>query len=90
MTCIGSAVRLWIFSGDSEFLIPFVPSSGGLGLPKTSEYLEISTHGARFSTAWTTSDSIQRPRESCSARLHRPGRPTQQSPTIGTTTRSLS
>ncbi|AEO59481.1 hypothetical protein MYCTH_2063233 [Thermothelomyces thermophilus ATCC 42464] len=45
MTCVGSAARLWIFSGSSDFLIPFVPSDGGLGLPEQSEYLDISTHG---------------------------------------------
>ena len=38
----GTAVDL---PESSEFLIPFVPSDGGLGLPEKSEYLEISTHG---------------------------------------------
>jgi hypothetical protein len=44
MTCVGSAARLWIFSHSSEFLIPFVPSGGGLGLPEKSQYLDLSTH----------------------------------------------
>lgn len=37
MTCVGSAARLWIFSHSSEFLIPFVPFGGGLGLPEKSQ-----------------------------------------------------
>ncbi|KAL2193061.1 hypothetical protein P885DRAFT_46262 [Corynascus similis CBS 632.67] len=44
MTCIHTAARLWIFSADSEFLIPFVPSDVGWGIPK-DQYLESSTHG---------------------------------------------
>ncbi|RKK92186.1 hypothetical protein BFJ68_g15965 [Fusarium oxysporum] len=43
MTCVGSAARLWIFSAQSEYLIPFVPS--GEGLAEKSEYLELATHG---------------------------------------------
>ncbi|KAK4243619.1 hypothetical protein C7999DRAFT_44605 [Corynascus novoguineensis] len=44
MTCVHTAARLCIFSASSEFLIPFVPSDVGWGIPK-DQCLESSTHG---------------------------------------------
>ena len=43
MTCVGSSARLWIFSEESTYLIPFIPA--GQSLSEKGEYLEISTHG---------------------------------------------
>ncbi|KAL1848312.1 hypothetical protein VTK73DRAFT_10162 [Phialemonium thermophilum] len=46
MTCVGSKARLWAFSWNHDFLIPFYPDTNGCGA--IEEYIEISTHGTEL------------------------------------------
>ncbi|KAK4139870.1 uncharacterized protein C8A04DRAFT_40393 [Dichotomopilus funicola] len=49
MTIVGSKARLWTYSFESDYLIPFEPK--GQGLSTLGEYLELSTDGQRIVNA---------------------------------------
>lgn len=49
MTCVGPSARVWVYSVNADYLIPYLP--GSQGLAERNEYLDLGTSGVDLQKA---------------------------------------